>query len=204
MAIKSIIFNTDMVKAILDGHKTVTRRVIKPQPIGRICYCMAGYKHGSWSYPGSDTYKYWGDKWKLPEGLSNKERNCHWTPPCHTDDILYVRETWEYIEETNDDGFYIYAANCDDPENWRWRPSIHMPKEAARLFLRVTDVHVERLNEIFDDPPGPNNQIVLEGCRYGCDFIAMWQNSLKPADRELFGVDANPWVWVIEFERCEN
>lgn len=208
MAIKSIIFNTDMVKAILDGHKTVTRRVIKPQPIGRICYCMAGYKHGSWSYPGSDTYKYWGDKWKLPEGLSNKERNCHWTPPCHTDDILYVRETWEYIEETNDDGFYIYAANCDDPENWRWRPSIHMPKEAARIFLRVTDVRVERLQDM------KMSDIQAEGVvpvsvngghwqQWQRDYMKpVWDKTIK--NRGRYGWDANPWVWVIEFERCEN
>ncbi len=231
MAIKSIIFNTDMVRAILDGRKTVTRRVVKPQPMGRICYCMAGYKHGSWSYPGPNTYKYWGDKWKLPEGLTSEELNRHWTPPCHTDDIIYVRETWNrgYIEHSDaylcneawfeeyhkrDGSFldgisgYMYRADFDKSEerelHMLWRPSLHMPKEAARIFLRVTDVHVERLEEIFDDPRGPNNQIVREGCRYGCDFIAMWQNCLKPANRELFGVDANPWVWVIEFERCEK
>lgn len=103
MAIKSIIFNTDMVRAILDGRKTVTRRVIKLQPLGRIAYCMAGYKHGTWSYPGADTYKYWGGEWKLPEGLTREELNRHWTPPCHTDDILYVRETWNrgYIEHSD-------------------------------------------------------------------------------------------------------
>lgn len=208
MAIKPIIFNTDMVRAILDGRKTVTRRVVKPQPLGRIAYCMAGYKHGTWSYPGADTYKYWGDEWKLPEGLTREELNRHWTPPCHTDDILYVRETWSpvFVHPKR----YLYKADVNAGQGEgvglpiKWHSSIHMPKEAARLFLRVTDVHVERLNEIFDDPPEPNNQIVREGCRYGCDFIATWQNCLKPADRELFGVDANPWVWVIEFERCEK
>ena len=205
---KPIIFNTEMVKAILDGRKTVTRRVIKPQPLGRIAYIMAGYKHGSWSYPGPDTYKYWGDKWKEPEGLSSEKRNRHWTPPCHTDDILYVRETWSpvFVHPKR----YLYKADADAGHGEgvglpiKWHPSIHMPKEAARIFLRVTDVRVEQLEEIFEDPPGPNNQIVREGFRYGCDFIAMWQNTLNPADRELFGVDANPWVWVIEFERCEN
>lgn len=214
--LKPIIFNTEMVKAILDGRKTVTRRVIKPQPLGRIAYIMAGYKHGSWSYPGPDTYKYWGDKWKEPEGLSSEKRNRHWTPPCHTDDILYVRETFAKIGEDVDgfwfenseklyNGMFIYKADgIDLSDIGRWHPSIHMPKEAARIFLRVTDVRVEQLEEIFEDPPGPNNQIVREGFRYGCDFIAMWQNTLNPADRELFGVDANPWVWVIEFERCEN
>lgn len=214
MAIKSILFNKDMVRAILHGRKTVTRRVIKPQPMGRICYCMAGYKHGTWSYPGDDTYKYWGDEWKLPEGLTGEERNRHWTPPCHTDDILYVRETWEYIEETNDDGFYIYAANRDDPENWRWRPSIHMPKEAARIFLRVTDVHVERLRDItiaglqkegiISDGYLSQYTVMTEEQKWFDKWEELWDSTIKKNDLPKYGWNANPWVWVIEFERCEK
>ena len=164
--LKPIIFNTETVRAILDGRKTVTRRVIKPQPLGRIAYIMAGYKHGLWGYPGSDTYKYWGDEWKKPEGLSSEESNRHWAPPCHTDDILYVRETWgDYRECTEDGGgvYVLYRADYPDGakqvthpdgivyELPKWHPSIHMPKGAARIFLRVTDVRVERLLNMTDE-----------------------------------------------------
>lgn len=74
---------------------------------------------------------------------------------------------------------------------------------ATRLRLRVTDVWAERLQDIMLDPPGKDNQIVREGCLYGCDFIALWQSTIKPADLPRYGWDANPWVWVIEFERIE-
>lgn len=194
---KPILFNTGMVRAILDGRKTVTRRVIKPQPEMDLAYIMAGYQHGKWSYspyvrPTYDDYKH-----------SPK----YWSPPCHTDDILYVREAWRFssvAKASIKTDMWRYKA--DDPE-WfltNWRPSIHMPKEAARIFLRVTNVRVERLQDIMDDPPGPENQIVREGFRYGSDFIATWQNTIKPADLDTYGWDANPWVWVIEFERCEK
>lgn len=173
MVIKSIIFNTDMVRAILDGRKTVTRRVVK-----------------------------------LPRCGYFEHEPPRVVPPYQSGDILYVRETWSpvFVHPKR----YLYKADVDAGQGEgvglpiKWHPSIHMPKEAARIFLRVTDVRVEQLEEIFEDPPGPNNQIVREGCRYGCDFIATWQNCLKPADREFFGVDANPWVWVIEFERCKK
>ena len=221
--IKPILFNTDMVKAILNGRKTVTRRVIKPQPLGRIAYIMAGYKHGSWSYPCADTYKYWGDKWKEPEGLSNEERNRHWAPPCHTDDILYVRETWgDYRECTEDGGgvYVLYRADYPDGakqvthpdgivyELPKWHPSIHMPKGAARIFLRVTDVRVERLQDM------KMSDIQAEGVvpvsvnggqwqQWQMDYMKpVWNKTIK--NRGRYGWDANPWVWVIEFERCDQ
>ena len=221
--IKPILFNTDMVKAILNGRKTVTRRVIKPQPLGRIAYIMAGYKHGLWGYPGSDTYKYWGDEWKKPEGLSSEESNRHWAPPCHTDDILYVRETWgDYRECTEDGGgvYVLYRADYPDGakqvthpdgivyELPKWHPSIHMPKGAARIFLRVTDVRVERLQDM------KMSDIQAEGVvpvsvnggqwqQWQMDYMKpVWDKTIK--NRGRYGWDANPWVWVIEFERCDQ
>lgn len=203
---KPIIFNTEMVKAILEDRKTATRRVVKPQPLGRIAYCMAGYKSGTWSYPGDTTYQFWGDEWRVPEGLTKDERNRHWTPPCNVGDILYVRETWRPAEVRCDGGteFFYYADGFSDasdkPETGRrkWRPSIHMPKEAARIFLRVTDVRVERLQDC------GNAQAKDEGCTCCSQFVRIWDSTIKPADSDRYGWEANPWVWVIEFQRCEK
>lgn len=185
---KPILFNTDMVRAILEGRKTVTRRPIKPQPAGELRRmgedsCYPGY----FAAAGEDRV---------------------YRPPYMVGDVLYVRETWSIS-----DGSYLYRAwpgEGMEPENqdWamremglKWRPSIHMPREAARIFLRVTDVRVERLQDINLDPTGPENQVIKEGLRYLCDFIAVWQNTLKRTDWPVYGWDANPWVWVIEFER---
>lgn len=84
------------------------------------------------------------------------------------------------------------------PQRIRWRPSIHMPKEAARLFLRVTDVRTERLQDIDD------SGVVAEGLEIGCYFDDLWNRTIKPAVRTAYGWDANPWVWVIEFERISK
>ena len=208
---KPILFNTDMVRAILDGRKTVTRRVVKPQPKSHIAYACMGSGCGKWGYPGKDAWEYWDDeRFRLPDGISQDELKRRWTPPCNTGDILYVRETWcsAYDGERY---FYLSDKHTDreekqllDYNDVKWRPSIHMPKEAARIFLRVTDVRVERLQDIFKDPPGPKNQVVREGFRYGCDFIATWQNTMSRKDLPVYGWDANPWVWVIEFERVSK
>lgn len=191
---KPILFNTEMVRAILEGRKTVTRRVVKPQPKGRIAYACMGHKHGTWLYPGSDAWKYWGEEFRLPETLTEEEAAMRWTPPCRSDDILYVRETWAKSME----GTYMYKATDNPIIIDRWHPSIHMPKEAARLFLRVIGVRVERLQDIDDDG------VVAEGLKIGDDFDVLWDSTIKKADLPLYGWDANPWVWVIEFERCEK
>lgn len=192
---KPILFNTEMVRAILNGRKTVTRRVIK-----------------------QSTNKTFDPFWECYTNDNGKVVLLK--APYSPGDILYVREKFACDGFNGYEFTYVYWTDVDDcgrvvwgddekgewapSSDYRWRPSIHMPKEAARLFLRVTDVRVERLQQIMDDPPGLNNQIVREGCKYGCDFIALWDSTIKPADREVYGWDANPWVWVIEFERCEK
>lgn len=213
---KPILFNTEMVRAILEGRKTVTRRVVKPQPFAvkqdENAPCWYGHIV-------SESGKVLLDK-----------------PPYRPGDILYVRETWArgYIEssdaelsnevwfeeyEKRDESFldcissYFYRSDFSASEeaeyHMKWRPSIHMPREAARIFLRVTDVRVERLQDITPD------QIDAEGCKewaYSAKtgellpsgpswFKIAWDNTLKPKDRALYGWQANPWVWVVEFER---
>lgn len=127
---RPILFNTEMVKAILSGKKTVTRRIIKPQPKGTP-YPMT--MSSSWPH-------YFGQT-----GYDALLR-----PPYWTGDILWVRETWTTVP----DGAYVYRPSVECPDAWKgtWKPSIHMPKDAARLFLRVTGVWAERLQDINLDP----------------------------------------------------
>lgn len=174
---KPIIFNTSMTQAILEGRKTVTRRVVKPQPEGKP---VPMAKDSCW--PGHFAI----------HGTPKVIR-----PPYQTGDILWVRETWAEMPY----GF-VYRADGEDPDGWdcddRWRPSIHMPREAARIFLRVTGVHVERLQDC------GNMQAKDEGCVSGSQFARVWDSTIKPADRSTFGWEANPWVWVIEFKRIKD
>lgn len=204
-----ILFNTEMVRAILDGRKTVTRRVVKPQPKMRLCYTFAGYGHGKWHYPDKNAWEYWGEEFKRPDNIESDELKRTWTPPCHTDDILYVQETWSPVFVVP--RRYLYKVGCAEANNLliKWRPSIHMPKEAARIFLKVTDVRVERLQEM------TASESSKEGIRlpkeydtkeraYILGFADLWDSTIKKSDFDLYGWDANPWVWVIEFERCEK
>lgn len=207
---KPILFNTDMVLAILDGRKMVTRRVIKPQPKSKLCYAFAGSHKKDirrWVYPSKTAHEFWGEEFKLPDDITEEELKKKWNPPYHADDILYVRETWG---EGYEEGTYIYKADdklANLPEfkessKLIYHPSIHMPKEAARVWLKVKNVRVERLQDAkyFD--------FINEGLpykQYECeireDFQKLWNYTIKKSDLDRYGWDANPWVWVIEFER---
>ena len=188
MNIKPILFNTDMVRAILTGQKTQTRRLIKPQPT-----------NPRWNNIG---WLGWDDG----HGYRMK-------PPCEDGDVLWVRETWY-----KDVSRYLYRANYGENEHFYqngheivvpWHPSIHMPKEAARIFLRVKEVRVEFLQDIKEDG------ISAEGITSIADTCVdmeialvewknLWNSTIKKADLPKYGWDANPLVWVIEFERCEK
>ena len=186
---KPILFNTEMVRAILDGRKTVTRRVVKPQPESRPTPMK---KDSCW--PGCFAI----------QGTAKVIR-----PPYQPGDTLWVRETWAKSMA----GTFMYQADDKAIMVERWRPSIHMPREAARLFLRVTGVRVERLKDI------DGHGILKEGIDNGKSnpamgtrwenmqsmaFAELWNNTIKPSDRALYGWAANPWVWVIEFERISK
>ena len=189
---KPILFNTEMVQAISEGRKTVTRRLVKPQHLQVL------------------DSPYHNEHPKVPDEVLI-EKLCE--PPYHPGDILYVRETWH-----KDVGRYMYRADYSDTEKFcrngkevciKWSPSIHMPKEAARLFLRVTDVWVERLRDIGDCtkegvPRGGHATAHMNDYDERCYFRALWNSTIKPADRDRYGWDANPWVWVIEFERISR
>lgn len=227
MAIKPILFNkqisTEMVRAILDGRKTCTRRVIKPQPQSRLCYTYAGSHNGcigKWTYPNRRAHEFWGEEYKLPENIKDEELSKQWNPPYHTDDVLYVRETWKKAPN----GYYYYEdwQRNDIADVTKWKPSIYMPKDAARIWLKVTDVRVERLQDI--TPKDAENEgvgnlfyedIGYSEKNYGTEvdpehgiakeqFAWLWESTIKKSELDRYGWDANPWVWVIEFERCEK
>lgn len=209
---KPILFNTEMVRAILDGKKTVTRRVIKPQPKSKLCYVYAGSHKKDirrWVYPSKTAHEFLGEEFKLPDDITEEELKKKWNPPYHADDILYVRETWG---EGYEEGTYIYKADdklANLPEfkessKLIYHPSIHMPKEAARIFLKVTNVCVERLQDVrYMDciHEGIPYKQIERDIIYG--FSKTWDSTIKKSDLDRYGWDANPWVWVIEFERIE-
>ncbi len=185
MSTKPILFNTDMVRAILDGRKTVTRRVVKPQPF---------------AVKQDENAPCWYGHFVSESGKVLLDK-----PPYHPGDILYVRETWTNMAFLGYQHAYKYKADQEpgmlrfaEDMKVKWHPSIHMPREAARIFLRVTDVRVERLQDM------PPYGIAFEGFRKQKDFIALWDSTIKPADRVLYGWAANPWVWVIEFEKISR
>ena len=215
MSIKPILFNTEMVRAILDGRKTCTRRLVKPQPDGKHTFPL-GFVTDSTEKKEVGCFGFGIDEC----GGSIK----YIKPPYQPGDTMYVRETWmDYA------GLTMYKADCDiyrlDSLNFAgfgWKPSIHMPKEAARIWLKVTDVRVERLQDItpkgaesegvgnlfYDDIGyGEKNYGTEVDPEYGItkeQFAWLWESTIKKSDLDCYGWDANPWVWVIEFERCEK
>lgn len=209
MAIKPILFNTEMVRANLDGRKTCTRRLVRFLP-GENPQWTGYIRDGLMLYNG-------------------RNEPCITKAPYQPGDILYVRETWcDDRQFTHDStpGRYFYKAS--ESGNFKWKPSIHMPKEAARIFLKVTDVRVERLQEmkpvdVIKEGAYPDcwdclNTYGESGsqCCYGteeqcsqCDEVMMeweklWNSTIKKSDIDRYGWVANPWVWVIEFEQCEK
>lgn len=191
---KPINLKTWEVQAILDNRKTVTRRAMKPQQ--NMVTLIDGIKF-----------------------------------PYRPGEILYVQETWQYAYDLDGNyqpidgtGRYLYAADGGPEQFGFWVnpdgthrysmpfcPSIHMPREAARIFLRVTDVHVERLQDITESQAmaeGCNGEFLGTGEAIGCgwkitpqdEFSSIWNSTIKSKDRAIYGWEGNPWVWVIEFE----
>lgn len=199
---KGILFNTEMVKKILKGRKTTTRRIVKLD--FKKVYTMA-CANGKWLESYGET---------LPEHLKEWYVKEKAKPPYQVGDILYVRETWstqyDGIHDNNGYGIYVYKAdgtildNSEGISSSHWYPSIHMPKVAARIFLKVTNVKVQRIQDITED------EAQAEGC-YGVSYNVT-DGKENNRSREWFKIlwnrlynnwDENPWVWVIEFERIK-
>lgn len=183
--VRPILFNGEMVRAILEGRKTVTRRIIKQDKINAVVNSPVRKENP-----------------KIPD---SNFINCLVDAPYQRGDILYVRETWNgdwcdhYIYRA-DGGSAKTAGYNQEP---KWRPSIHMPKKAARIWLKVKDVRAERLQDIGID--GCEKEGVW--CGNNGDifaFMKLWDSTIKKPDIDCYGWNANPWVWVIEFERCEK
>ena len=203
-----ILFNTEMVQAILEGRKDATRRILK---------------HDTRALLDSPFCK------KHPEVPDKQiiEKLCK--SPYEQGDVLYVRETW--CSRYDGEKYFYLADKCTKREEKKlldygevkWRSSIHMPKEAARIFLKVKDVRVERLQDITEkqaESEGlkfkamycPKDDTFVEiqnpsidsGATYKNGFAKIWNSTIKKSDIEKYGWNANPWVWVIKFERCEK
>lgn len=189
---KPILFNTEMVRAIIDGRKTQARQVIKPQPTNPRINNMG-----------------WLD-WDDGHGYGYVLK-----PKYQSGDILYVRETWcpKYFDDYSPAykaDYYKNRIGGEVPEP-KWKPSIHMPKEAARIFLKVTDVRVERLQDITEDnakaegvEPTTTPNIQGKGITHIQGFGELWNSTVKKSDLGKYSWNANPWVWVYEFERVEK
>lgn len=230
MSVKPILFNTEMVRAILDGRKTCTRRVIKPQPDEKHIYPL-GYVTDSTEKKNVGCFGFGIDEYSGSVQYAKQ--------PYHPGDILYVRETWQCwrahrYEATADirfraggDDVRLQFANGSTDSidrydfdtfvhkwfshNGEWKPSLFMPKEAARIWLKVTDVRVERLQEITDKDAEREGAQPDYPFDYDVDkwpnlehFKKIWNSTIKKSDLDRYGWDANPFVWVIEFEQCEK
>ena len=215
MPIKPILFNTEMVRAILDGRKSCTRRIVK------------GFipNNAVWGYTAFTPKGCISCRGTFADGYGEK----FFKPPYQPGDILYIRETWERFECWNCDGdergncpkepkksvldntcgCYMYRATDEISGDAKWHPSIHMPKEAARIWLKVVDVRVERLQDI-DGKGCVKEGIEEEPLKYvGDEFVKgifhdLWDSTIKKSDLDRYGWNANPYVFVIEFVKIDK
>ena len=237
------LFNGAMVRATLEGRKTVTRRAIKPQP-------PEGHKWRGWVVDSTCSKEIGSASWDEAGGPLRRNATYARCPYGKPGDRLWVRETWGVISHTWNEhgdmvdwvpdrpaksirelpfgrGYYsghvIYAA--DGPNEWAgdddgggeprsaWHPSIHMPRHASRILLEITDVRVERLQDISDkeiEAEGIDLDALADGqdrydmCHAGSG--AEGRPTLRTAWRNLWEStggdwDANPWVWCVSFKR---
>lgn len=195
-----ILMSTPMVQAIIEGRKTMTRRVVKPlTPDVDIVYSHGDHETGK-HYRKSGV-----------NGVAELGFRCPYGKP---GDILWVRESWNWVDGFLGSGWYIFKASEEDSDQLRWKPSIHMPKEAARIWLEVTDVRIQRVQRITHKDAiaeGASDSLVYSEMKlmtglgdwkipspfsgYQFGFLSLWCQ-INGCDSWL----ANPWVWVISFK----
>ncbi|EDW1731192.1 hypothetical protein S726_003291 [Salmonella enterica subsp. enterica] len=219
---RGMIFNAEMVRAILDGRKTQTRRIMAIQPE----HSELGLRRVIDSKNGRDNGKYF---WSQSDARGLKMRSkVFGCPYGEVGDRIWVRETWQVIHDHIDESSHVeyrtyapsipkekdrywhavYAEHFGDESRedrgFPWRPAIHMPRWASRITLEITDVRVERLRGLSEEDAKSEGIIpsaggVLPGWEYRINFRDLWM--------DIYGTDnweANPWVWVIEFKRVEG
>lgn len=210
---KPILFNTEMVRAILDGRKTVMREYIKH----KICV----YEENGKTYVNDNRYMF---DFNLNAYIDSHAKY-------KKGDILYVKETFMehhtfVIETTLPNPNILYKADYNELDAGmmacgidQWKPPIHMPKEAARIFLRVTGVRFERLQDIRYHEVYREGIKSVDVCNSKCHstlpcaikqaggecyvinaFKNLHNSTVEKSELDKYGWDANPWVWVYEFE----
>lgn len=206
MAIKPILFNSEMVWAIMDGRKSCTRRLVKPQPEEKHTFPL-GFVTDSTEKKEVGCFGF---------GINEYGGSIQYVkPPYQPEDILYVRETWHrytkqvgkgegcHLEEHY--GYKASIANSEDAEE-PWKPSIHMPKEAARIWLKVTNVRVERLQDITEDGAEAEGAIDNRGFIHSPEneydriytarehFIGIWDRTIKKSDLDRYGMGTCDYI----------
>jgi hypothetical protein len=193
---RPILFSGAMVRAILDGSKTQTRRIVKVRGLDFIGGKGQENDPAAWGYPYPDREGY-AD---LTDGIA-----CPYGKP---GDRLWVRETWGISARVSTDGnerrlreqdltHLLYRATADHDSD-RWRPSIHMPRWASRTTLEVESVRVERLQDISEEDAKAEGVMWYQDMSNAEVFQTLWESINGPGSW-----DANPWVWVITFKRIK-
>lgn len=199
MAIKPILFHTEMARSIREDWKTETRRLIEPHYRDDECGLQIVTKAVT------------GEFVRVEVIDENEQCTRYLQPKYMVGDILWVRENWAIGE----DGDFVYMADYPDHEltelrkkHFRWRPSIHMPQEAAREFLQITAVRAEALRSITAAgvrAEGITTDAAIRGDPQGrIDFKWAWNSTIPKSKLSTCGWSANPWVWVYRFQRCDK
>ncbi len=225
--ISPILFNTDMVQAILVGQKTETRRAVRYKYNNTVMYIKTD-KYGTRLIEIQENIK--GKTYgKNPDGSTwHKLRPyIEKEPPYRRGDILYVRETWTLEELYDGEALIRFKAGGEQHISYdvegklyqkllkfaekNWIPSIHMPKEAARIWLEVKNVRPEHLQDMDGQDilrEGVNCHVHPEADYFDGNqkmmFAELWDSTIRKPELKRYGWDANPWVWAIQFKRCEK
>lgn len=214
---KPILFNTQMVDAILQCRKTVTRRLAKKVP--EAAYSVYGYNEETNTFGAFCSFQ---------SANSYVDYSVDIKAPFRPGDVLYVRETWFETEDSR----IVFKAGRPHKEVWindyvrvsdnavKWRPSLHMRKEDARIFLLVEDISLERVQDITEEEAKNEGAVKgvfkkdetglshfeknAESGTFVNGFRNVWDGTMSAKERETYGFSENPWVFAIRFRRISK